>query len=76
MSQVFGKLKATPANALKVTEDEGPMEAKNLEVSERKDNEKIEIQADGANDITIGNEAEQEAEIDNKGEISEQGKLQ
>jgi hypothetical protein len=52
------------------------MEAKNLEVSERKDNEKIEIQADGANDITIGNEAEQEAEIDNKGEISEQGKLQ
>ena len=71
--------KATLANTLKVTEDEGPMEAKNLEVfgkNERKDNEKIEIQADGANDITIGNESEQEAEIDNKGEISEQGKLQ
>jgi hypothetical protein len=71
--------KATLENALKVTEDEGPMEAKNLEVfgkNERKDNEKIEIQADGANDITIGNESEQEAEIDTKGEISEQGKLQ
>lgn len=77
MSQVLGKHKGTPANIPKVAENDGPLEAQNLEVfkNERKD-ERVEIQADGANDITIGNETEQEAEIDNKGEISEQGKLQ
>lgn len=43
---MLGKYKGTPANGPKVTEDEAPMEAKNIEVfgkNERKDNEKIEI---------------------------------
>jgi hypothetical protein len=43
------------------------MEAKNLEIvskNERKDNDTVEIQADGANDVTIGNEQDQEAEIE------------
>jgi len=55
------------------------MEAKNLEIvsnkNEKKDNEHIEIQADGANDVTIGNETETNEEMENKGEISSDGKL-
>ena len=56
-----------------------PMEAKNIEVSsknDRKDNERVEIQAEGANDSTIGNEIDINSDMDNQGEIFSEGKLQ
>jgi hypothetical protein len=81
MSQVLSKYKATPANATKLTEEieQVPMEAKNLEVlgkNEKKDNERVEIQAEGANDSTIGNEIDLNSDLDVNGEVSTEGKLE
>lgn len=57
-----------------------PMEAKNLDnlskKIEKKDYEHIEISADGANDSTVGNEVDIGADLDDKGEISSEGKLE
>ena len=42
----------------------------------KKDNDQIEISSEGANDSTVGNEVDIGADLDDKGEISTEGKLE
>jgi hypothetical protein len=77
----LGKLKTTPASKLTEEVEQRPIEVKNLNDSlskkiEKKDNEQIEITADGATDTSVGNEVDIGADLDDKGEISSEAKLE
>jgi hypothetical protein len=81
MSQVSGKYKTTPASKVTEEVEQRPIEVQKFNDSlskkvEKKDNEQIEITAEGSNDSTVGNDVDIGADLDDKSEVSAEGKLE